>query len=73
MSINVITHKLNVDPIFRPIHQKRIKFTTEKNLIVQEDVERLLKAKMIKEVKFPRWLANVVVIKKKNGKWRVWI
>ncbi|KAF5796121.1 putative nucleotidyltransferase, Ribonuclease H [Helianthus annuus] len=26
---------------------------------------------MIREVKFPRWLANVVVVQKKNGKWRV--
>ena len=26
---------------------------------------------MIREVKFQRWLANVVVVQKKNGKWRV--
>ncbi|KAJ0951779.1 putative nucleotidyltransferase, Ribonuclease H [Helianthus annuus] len=26
---------------------------------------------MIREVKYPRWLANVVVVQKKNGKWRV--
>lgn len=26
---------------------------------------------MFKEVKFSRWLANVVVVAKKNGKWRV--
>ena len=26
---------------------------------------------MIKEVKFPRWLANVVVVQKKNNKWRI--
>ena len=26
---------------------------------------------MIREVKFPEWLANVVVVQKKNGKWRV--
>ena len=25
----------------------------------------------IKEVFFPEWLANIVVVKKKNGKWRV--
>ena len=31
----------------------------------------MLKSKMIREVKFPKWLANVVVVKKKNGKWRV--
>ncbi|MFS7992507.1 putative nucleotidyltransferase, Ribonuclease H [Helianthus anomalus] len=26
---------------------------------------------MIREVKYPRWLANVVVVQKKNGKWRI--
>ncbi|KAI3810882.1 hypothetical protein L1987_20505 [Smallanthus sonchifolius] len=35
------------------------------------EFERLLKSGMIGEVKFPRWLANVVVVQKKNGKWRV--
>ena len=30
-----------------------------------------MKSRMIREVKFPRWLANVVVVQKKNGKWRV--
>ena len=26
---------------------------------------------MIKEVDYPEWLANVVIVQKKNGKWRV--
>jgi len=38
---------------------------------VQDEVERLLKAGLIKEVQYPEWLANPVVVKKKNGKWRV--
>lgn len=37
--------------------------------MIQEEVERFFKAKMIKEVKFPRWIANVVVVDKKNGNW----
>ena len=28
-------------------------------------------ARAKKEVFFPEWLANIVVVKKKNGKWRV--
>ncbi|KAK1441334.1 hypothetical protein QVD17_07181 [Tagetes erecta] len=71
ISKDVITHKLNVDKSFRPIHQKRRKFAPERNLVIQEEVEKLLKAGMIREVMFPRWLANVVVVQKKNGKWRV--
>ena len=33
----------------------------------------LLGAGFICEVQYPEWLANVVVVKKKNGKWRVCI
>ena len=71
ISKNIITHKLGIDKSYRPIHQKRRKFAPEWNLIIQEQVERLLRAGMIREVKFPRWLADVVVVQKKNGKWRV--
>jgi len=71
ISKDIITHKLGIDKSFRPVQQKRRKFAPERNAIIQEDVERLLKAKMIREVKFPEWLANVVVVQKKNGKWRV--
>lgn len=68
---NIITHKPNIDPSFIPIHQKRRKFAPKSNQIIQEEVKKLLKKGMIKEVKFPRWLANVIVIQKKIGKWRV--
>jgi hypothetical protein len=36
-------------------------------------VEKLLKAKFIREVDYPEWLANVVLVKKSNGKWRMWV
>ena len=32
---------------------------------------KLKRASAIKEVFYPEWLANIVVVKKKNGKWRV--
>ena len=32
---------------------------------------RLKQAGAIKEVFYPKWLANTVVVKKKSGKWRV--
>ena len=32
---------------------------------------KLKRAGTIKEVFYPKWLANTVVVKKKNGKWRV--
>ena len=34
-------------------------------------MNNLLKARFIKEIKYPEWLANVVVVPMKSGKWRV--
>ncbi|XP_010424499.1 PREDICTED: uncharacterized protein LOC104709616 [Camelina sativa] len=58
-------------PTFRPVKQKRRKLGPERAEIVNKEVERLLKAGQIREVKYPEWLANTVVVKKKNGKSRV--
>ena len=38
---------------------------------VKDEVMKLKQAGVIKEVFYPEWLANTVVVKKKNGKWRV--
>ena len=35
------------------------------------EVDNLLRAGFIREVKYPEWLANVVVVLKKGDKWRV--
>ena len=36
---------------------------------IKEEVMKLKRAGAIKEVFYPEWLANTVVVKKKNGKW----
>ncbi|KFK44296.1 hypothetical protein AALP_AA1G239700 [Arabis alpina] len=71
IDINVTSHELNVDPTFKPIKQKRRKLGPERAKAVNDEVERLLRVGSITEVKYPDWLANPVVVKKKNGKWRV--
>ena len=38
---------------------------------MRQEVGQLKEAGVIKEIFFPKWLANTVVVKKKNGKWRV--
>ena len=67
ISKEIITHKLGVDSSFRPIHQKRRKSAPERNQIIQEEVKRLLNTVMIREVHFPKWLANVVAVKRRTG------
>jgi hypothetical protein len=39
----------------------------------QNEVKRLLSAGVIREVKYPEWLANTVMVKKANDKWRMCI
>jgi hypothetical protein len=68
-----IVHCLNTSPGASPIKQKRRKFATEWNLAIAKEVEKLLKARFIREVYYPDWLANVVLVKKSNGKWRMCI
>ena len=65
---NIIQHHLNVDLKKKPVHQRRRVFVPERNKAVMDDVNKLLTANFIREVFYPEWLANVVMVKKANGK-----
>ena len=69
----VITHRLNTSPSFKPVKQKRRSFAPDRQKGINEEVGKLLQAGAIKEVEYPEWLANVVLVKKANGKWRLCI
>ncbi|XP_057793251.1 uncharacterized protein LOC131009864 [Salvia miltiorrhiza] len=70
---NIIVHRLNVDPDYPPRKQKRRKFAPERNKVINDEIKQLVDNGLVREVQYPDWLANVVVVKKKNGKWRVCI
>lgn len=65
---SVIAHRLNEDPGFRPVRQKRRTFTPERNQAMADEVSKLLTAGFVREVDYPEWLANVVLVKKANNK-----
>ena len=65
------SHKLNVIPFANHVKQKVRHFHSDPHQIIRTEVDNLLRAGFIKEVKYPEWLANVVVVPKKGGKWRV--
>ena len=73
IDINVASHDLKVDLTFKPVKQKRRKLGLERAKAINDEVDKLLKIGTIREVQYPDWLANPVVVKKKNGKWRVCI
>jgi hypothetical protein len=53
----------------KPKKQKLHKMLEEKIEAAKAEVQRLLDAGFIGEVRYPQWLANVVMVCKKNGKW----
>ena len=63
-----IVHKLNVDPSFSPKKQKPRRSAKEHVEAVKLEVKRLKDSGVIREIFFLEWLANTVVVKKKNGK-----
>jgi hypothetical protein len=69
ISTKVMVHKLNVNPSIHPVKQKRQVFASERNTAVMEEVDKFLTAGFIREVYYPKCLANVVMVKKSNGKW----
>ena len=67
----IIQHHLNVNPECKPVQQRRRIFALEHNKEVIEKVEKLLETGFIKEGFYLDWLANVVMVKNNNGKWRM--
>jgi hypothetical protein len=71
VAMDIIEHALETDERITPKKQKLRKMSEEKVKVVEAEVQRLQDAKVIREVKYPVWLANTVPVKKKNEKWRM--
>ena len=68
---SVMVHRLNVSPSFPPVQQKKQVFAQERDQATAEEVGKLQEAGFIREVYYLDWLANMVMVKKANGKWRM--
>jgi hypothetical protein len=65
-------HKLKVYPQARPIRQKLRRFTPDKREAIHVELARLMSAWFIREVLHPEWLANHILVLKKNKiDWRM--
>ena len=65
---SVMVHRLNLSHSFPPVRQKERVFVQERDRAIVEKVSKLQEAGFIREVNYPDWLANVVMVKKANGK-----
>ena len=68
---NFICHHLNVNTSVTPKKQPPRRSFRDHFDAVKDEMTKFKQVGTIKEVFYPKWLANTVVVKKKNGKWRV--
>uniref|UniRef100_A0A2N9FUQ4 RNA-directed DNA polymerase n=1 Tax=Fagus sylvatica TaxID=28930 RepID=A0A2N9FUQ4_FAGSY len=66
----LVAHSLNVEPGTRPVVQSMRTFHPEVEAQITQEVKKLLSAGFIKPIQHPRWLSNIVPVKKKNGQIR---
>jgi hypothetical protein len=67
----LIEHSLNVHRKAVPKKQCLRRFAHDKREAIKREIAKLLAAGFIKEVIHPEWVANPVLVKKKNNEWRM--
>ncbi|GJT59349.1 reverse transcriptase domain-containing protein [Tanacetum coccineum] len=68
---NIAEHRLNIREGYSPVRQKKKGQAPERNKVIQEEVEKLVDAEIIKEVHYHSSLSNPVMVKKHDGTWRM--
>jgi hypothetical protein len=66
----VAKHKLNMKPGSKPVKQRLRRFNNKKCKAIGEEIKKLLSSGFTREVFHLEWLANPVLVKNKNKKWR---
>jgi hypothetical protein len=65
----VAEHSIDILPHSCAVQQRLRSFDEERHRAIGVELRKLLEAGFIKEVFHPTWLANPVLVKKKNGNW----
>ncbi|XP_076909549.1 uncharacterized protein LOC143566823 [Bidens hawaiensis] len=68
---SITEHKLRVSPMFTLIVQKQRKMGPEQTKAMNEQVQDLLQAGIIRLIQYQTWVANPVIVPKSNGTWRI--
>ncbi|RDX93044.1 hypothetical protein CR513_24746, partial [Mucuna pruriens] len=71
VDLNFMCHQLSVDEKAKPVAQKKRKMGEEKREAAKQETRKLISAGIVREVQYPTWLTNVVMVRKANGKWRM--
>src|SRR3954470_3229746 len=66
-------HKLHIRPGSKPVKQPLRRFSEDKRRAIGEEIAKLQVAGFIMELFYPEWLANPVLVMKKNKTSRICI
>ncbi|XP_070015574.1 uncharacterized protein [Nicotiana sylvestris] len=69
----VAVHYLEVKNGARPVKQAQRRFRLDLVPLIESEVNKLIEAGFIREVKYPTWVSSIVPIRKKNGQIRVYV
>ncbi|RVW81183.1 hypothetical protein CK203_041094 [Vitis vinifera] len=70
-SLGDIILPVQAGPVTLNTRPAEIRFHPDRQKVIRNEIDKLLEAGFIREVAYPDWLGNVVVVPKKEGKWRV--
>nr|GEX89332.1 hypothetical protein [Tanacetum cinerariifolium] len=68
---SVAEHRLNVREGCPPVRQKKKGQAPERTKAIQAEVEKLVEARIMREVYYHEWLSNPVMVKKHDESWRM--
>nr|GEU43466.1 reverse transcriptase domain-containing protein [Tanacetum cinerariifolium] len=71
VSRSVAEHRLNIREGYSPVRPKKRGQAPERAKAIQAEVQKLVEARIMREVYYHDWLSNPVMVKKYNGSWRV--
>ncbi|KAD6454060.1 hypothetical protein E3N88_08766 [Mikania micrantha] len=69
----ITEHALIVLPHVKPVIQKKRSLASDRDNAVKTEVFKLVKAGILREVQYPSWIANPVMVKKGDQSWRMCI
>ena len=69
----VAMHRVNINSDMKPVKQQQRQFHPKIMEAIESEVKKLIDSSFIREEQHPGWVANIVPVKKKNGKIQICI
>ena len=68
---NTVQHCIPTDPTMKPVNLKLRRTKPKWTFKIKKEVEKQYNAGFLRVVNYPEWLANVVLVSKKDGRVRM--